>query len=450
MRYYFSHVETFQHDYTIEGACLAACIVACMEHKIAYLMSRFPHLPETFILREMSELERQGWQIGLYPLIRQKQSVIHNEAQQWIPKAVNLPFMSWAVFASNLRTFARNPRRYLGLFVRTLWENRTSLNFLLRTIALFPKAVYAGHLIQQDGITHIHAHYATHPALVAWIIHNLTGISYSITVHAHDIFVRTEMLPTKLHDASFIIAISEYNREYLAKRYGGGVREKTYVIHCGINPAEYVPFDASVNFNESFPKTRSHQDCLDIIHIGSLQLYKGQRFLVEACALLRQRNIPFHCRIIGGGEESQILEQQIKDLGLQSEIELLGPQSQEMIARLLPTADCYVQPSVVTPSGKMEGIPVSLMEAMACQLPVIATAISGIPELVRPEETGYLVPPEDPQALADAFISVYEDADGAARRAKAGRFLVLAEFELSSNVAKLSDLFHKTIQDQQN
>jgi glycosyltransferase involved in cell wall biosynthesis len=160
------------------------------------------------------------------------------------------------------------------------------------------------------------------------------------------------MLSTKLREASFIAAISEYNREYLADKVGGWVIEKTHIIHCGIIPNDYVPRRSALEMQESGSSIRRER--LEIIHIGSLQPYKGQRFLVEACALLRQNNIPFHCRIIGGGEERQILEKQIAELGLQNEIELLGPQPQESIAHFLPTADCYVQPSIVTPSGKME------------------------------------------------------------------------------------------------
>ena len=167
-----------------------------MAPRIAYVMSRFPHLPETFILREMTELERQGWQVALYPLIRQRQSVVHGEAGAWLPRVRRLPFLSAGVLAANGTALFRQPCCYATLWGRTLWENMTCPNFLTRAIALLPKAVYAAHLMKGEGVTHIHAHYATHPALVAWLIHQLTGISYSVTVHAHDIFVRTAMLAT--------------------------------------------------------------------------------------------------------------------------------------------------------------------------------------------------------------------------------------------------------------
>jgi glycosyltransferase involved in cell wall biosynthesis len=179
----------------------------------------------------------------------------------------------------------------------------------------------------------------------------------------------------------------------------------------------------------------------EIISIGSLQLYKGQRFLVEACDLLRRQGFNFHCRIIGSGELRENLIGLIESRDLNNFVELTGPLPQEAIAEILPQADCYVQPSIITSSGKMEGIPVALMEAMASGLPVVATDISGISELVRPGQTGWLTPPENSQALADAILAIYADRLGAERKAQAARELVINEFNLHRNVKQLSALF---------
>jgi glycosyltransferase involved in cell wall biosynthesis len=398
-------------------------------------MSRFPHLPETFILREMVELERQGWDIALYPLLLQKQTVVHPEAQAWIARAHRLPYLSPQVLGANARALATHPESYLALWKQAAWENRTSGNFLVRALALLPTAVYAARLMVREGVGHIHAHYATHPAFVAWVIHRLTGLSYSVTVHAHDIFVRTAMLATKLRQAAFVVAISDYNRDYLARVAGEWVRAKTHVVHCGIVPAAYAPRPNRPGPNRRF----------EIISVGSLQPYKGHRYLLEACARLRDRGLPVHCRIVGGGQERPRLERQLAQLRLEGVVELLGPRPQDEVARLLPTADCYVQPSIITPSGKMEGIPVALMEALACALPAAATNISGIPELVRPDQTGLLVPPADALALADALAALYHDPGRAARLAESGRALVLREFELSANVRQLAALFEGVV-----
>ncbi|MCF6289853.1 MAG: glycosyltransferase [Desulfobacterales bacterium] len=402
-----------------------------MGKKIAYLVSRFPHLPETFILREMSELVRQGESIFLYPLIRQQQPVVHQEAESWLGRARFLPFLSPRVLEAGLGTLAHRPAVVAALFARTVRGNLPSRRFLARAMALFPKALYAARLMQEQGIEHIHAHYATHPALVAWLIHRLTGISYSITVHAHDIFVDTTMLGVKLREASFVVAISEYNRDYLARTVGPWVREKIEVIHCGIEPEQYAARQGTHRPGQRF----------ELLSIGSLQPYKGYSYLIRACGLLRDRGVPFRCRIIGGGGEARNLARLIARERLGSLVELAGPLPQEEVAGILPSAHCYVQPSIVTPAGKMEGIPVSLMEALACELPVLASNLSGIPELIQPDKTGYLVEPADPAALAAALEQIYAEPARAGRLARAGRSLVRDRFALKKNVRQLAARF---------
>jgi colanic acid/amylovoran biosynthesis glycosyltransferase len=175
--------------------------------------------------------------------------------------------------------------------------------------------------------------------------------------------------------------------------------------------------------------------------VGSLQPYKGHIYLVKACAELQKRGIPFRCRIVGGGDLRSMLERSISEHHLEGRVELMGPRTQDEVSQLLRTANCYVQPSVITPSGKMEGIPVALMEAMASGIPVVATSISGIPELVKNGDTGWLVPPEDVKALVEVLSQIYTDPSEARKRASSGRRWVLDEFELSSNAKRLSLLF---------
>jgi glycosyltransferase involved in cell wall biosynthesis len=403
-----------------------------MTNKIAYIVSRFPHLPETFILREMIYLEKLGWQVELYPLIIQRQEIIHEEAQPWVERAHGVPWFSLALLKANAKRLIRQPRQYFSLLGRVIRENLTSPKFLTRALLLFPRSVWMADHFKEEGIRHIHAHYATHPALVAWLINQLTGIPYSVTVHAHDIFVEKPMLATKLHDSVFISSISEFNRKYLVDLLGPWIQEKTEIIRMGIDPSYYQ------NGNEI--KSVSARR-LEIISVGSLQPYKGHIYLLEACAELYRRGIPFHCMIVGGGDLHSLLERAIQEYDLEGLVELMGPRTQSEVSRFLRTANCYVQPSVITSTGKMEGIPVALMEAMMSRVPVVATSISGVPELVRPGETGWLVPPENVRALADALAEIYYNPAEAERRADLGRHWVMEEFEISSNVQKLASLF---------
>lgn len=151
------------------------------------MMTRFPKLSETFILREMNELERLGYDIALYPLIFQKESVIHEEAESWIPRIRHFPFVSPDVLKTNWDCLIRDPFAYASLWALVVRENRASLKILSRAVVLFPKVMLMAREMQKQGIEHIHAHFATYPALAAWLIHQLTGIGFSVTVHANDI-----------------------------------------------------------------------------------------------------------------------------------------------------------------------------------------------------------------------------------------------------------------------
>jgi glycosyltransferase involved in cell wall biosynthesis len=163
--------------------------------------------------------------------------------------------------------------------------------------------------------------------------------------------------------------------------------------------------------------------------------------LIEALARLRELDVPFRCRIIGEGAERPRLEALIAHHRLESAVHLLGARTESEVAELLATANGYVQPSVRTPSGKMEGIPVALMEALASGLPVVAADLSGIPELVQPGRTGYLFPPGDADALARRLAHLYRHPAEAAALAGAGRGLVHEAFNLRPNARRLTGLF---------
>jgi colanic acid/amylovoran biosynthesis glycosyltransferase len=376
-------------------------------------------------------MEDQGQDIALFPLINHKDLIFHHESMKWIEKAYQAPLFSCQILMDFLTTLARKPGALLYIFFRIVSDNIHDSNFLIKSLAFFPKSVHIARIMQDEKISHVHAHYATYPALAAWIIHRLTGIPYSVTVHAHDIFESKSMLATKLKDAKFIVAISAFNRKYLIDYLGEWISNKIHVVHCGIRPEDYTPLSAPTEI----------EGCLKIIHVGSLQLYKGQKYLIEACRILKQKEIPFHVDLIGMGVEKKKLAELIERYDLQDRISLMGARTQEEVAAILPSGNCYIQPSIILRKGTMEGIPVALMEAMVNGLPVIATNISGIPELVEDKHSGYLVPPQNPEKLAEALINIYDNYAEANRLAGNGREKVLNEFNLHKNVKELSILF---------
>lgn len=399
---------------------------------VAYTMSRFPKLTETFILIEMLELERQGVRIEIFPLIRERAPVQHADAQAMVERAHYCRLFSRPTLDAQLYWLMRQPATYLRAWWRAVRGNLSSPKFLSRALVVVPKAAYAARRMVECEVDHLHAHYATHPALFAYVVHLLTGIPYSFTVHAHDLYVERPMLGEKVAAASFVVAISEFNRRMLIDLYGSIAAERVVVVHCGIDPALFRPRER-----------RDPGEQFTIVCVGSLAGYKGQRYLIDACALLRDWNIPFRCLLVGEGEDRPHLEAQIRNLGLDQQVILMGALPRHRVSEVVREADVMALPSVVTPSGKMEGIPVALMEALASEIPVVATSISGIPELVRDGETGLLAPQRDAAALANALARLYAHRDLGQRLAAAGRQLVLQEFDLERSAAQLRGLFER-------
>lgn len=403
---------------------------------VVYIMSRFPLLTETFILREMLELERQGVTLAVFPLLRARQPVRHAEVARLKAEVHYTPFLSLWIIAANLSFLLRAPRRYLRLLWLVLRGNFGSANLFFGGLGVFPKSVYFARLARERGARHVHAHFATHPALAALIISELAGIPFSFTAHAHDIFLHERMLAEKVERARFVVAISEFNKQYLLERAPRVAPDRIKVVHCGIEPERYGgPREA----NSGGIKTGLGGPTA--LCVASLQPYKGIKYLVRACALVARRVEGFRCFVIGEGGDRPELEALISELGLSETVILRGAMPQHEVAEMLGAADLFVLPSVVAPSGQMEGIPVALMEAMASRLPVVSTRLSGIPELVEDGHNGLLVPPADEAALADALTKLCLDPELRRRMGDRGREKVVADFELKACVTHLRALF---------
>jgi colanic acid/amylovoran biosynthesis glycosyltransferase len=397
--------------------------------RVAYLMSRFPKISESFILYEIVALERMGLGVEIFPLMREREPIMHAEAGPLVERAHYSRYFSGPVVWAQLYWLRRRPAAYLRAWWHVVRGCLGSPGFLLRAFFVVPQAALFAQQMGELGISHVHAHYATHPALAAYVIKLLAGIPYSVTAHAHDIYVDRAMLSEKIDAASFVVTISDYNRRLLVELYGHTAERRTTVIHCGV--------DLTI-FSRRPPRPRGER--LQLISVASLQDYKGHRYLIEACARLAARSVPFRCLIVGEGEERPSLEALIRTHGLEEAVRLLGRQPRDRVSDLLARSDVMVMPSVTTDTGKREGIPVALMEALAVGLPVVATAISGIPELIEDGKSGLLVAERDPEALADALVRLYEDQRLCERLGEAGRSKVEAEFNLHETTAQLYSL----------
>lgn len=401
-----------------------------MARKIAYMMSRFPKVTETFILYEMLELQKLGLQIEVFPLLRQRETTAHPEVQQIADHVHYHRILSLGVLMAQLYWLWKRPLAYLRTWWDVLRGNAESVKFLSRAVSVMPLAALFAREMQTLGIEHIHAHWATHPTLGAFIINRLTGIPYSFTAHAHDIYVERAMLDDKLEAAAFSVTISEYNRSFLRELYGERVAERVEIVHCGIDTDVFQP-----------RQPREADGLFRIVCVASLEEKKGHPYLIDACAQFKAHGVDFRCTLIGEGEDRPKIEEQIDRLGLSEQVILTGRQPRQRVRELLAEADVMVLPSIVTNKGKKEGIPVALMEALATELPVIATKISGIPELIVDGETGMLVPERDAISMADALIQLQEHPELGTQLGKQGRQKVLDEFSLTQNAQQLYDLF---------
>jgi glycosyltransferase involved in cell wall biosynthesis/aminoglycoside phosphotransferase (APT) family kinase protein len=398
------------------------------------ILSRFPLITETFILREVEELERQGQHVRLVPLLRESPKVVHREADAWISRALFTPFLSLPILASNLRVFGRAPLRYLSVLAQVLVGSSRSWNAFTGTLGIFPKSVYLSERLAGEGVKHLHAHFATHPTMAAYIASRLSGMTYSFTAHAHDIFVHRVMLDEKIRRAAFVRCISRFNRDFLSRLCGVSLEEKIHVVHVGVDAAVHQP-----------PTERSHRDTssFDILCVAAFKHYKGLPVLVETCRRLKQRGLPFRCEVIGDGPLRPEIERLIQLKNLGEEVRLLGHQPQHRIGDWMRRASVFVLPSIVARDGQMEGIPVALMEAMACERPVIASSLSGTGELVDDGLNGLLVPPGDAEALTEAVMWIADNPTVARYMGRQGRWKILAEFQLKSCVAELRHLIDR-------
>jgi glycosyltransferase involved in cell wall biosynthesis len=276
----------------------------------------------------------------------------------------------------------------------------------------------------------LHAHFGSVATSVAWLASRLTGVPFLFTAHAKDIFhdsVSAVDLHRKLADASAVITVSDFNVAYLQKHFG----EAAAHVHRIYNGLAL----------EQFPFTSPRQRPPRIVAVGRLVEKKGFGILIEACAHLAQRRSDFVCEIIGAGEEEGKLKAMIEALGLHDRVRMLGAQPQGEVIRRIQGAAVFAAPCIVGSDGNRDGLPTVLLEAMALGAPCVATDVTGIPEVLRHNQTGLMVPQNDPQTLALALEHLLSDPGLRVRLSHAARSLIEAEFPVHKNTASIRDLY---------
>jgi glycosyltransferase involved in cell wall biosynthesis len=394
---------------------------------VGYIVSLFPCWSETFILREILALRERGVSVRIFSLKPANEPLVHDAAKPLIHEVIYPPSL-WQLLLSQVCSLARQPATWLrlvgGALCAALPQGRREILKALYTVTV---ATHFADIAHRLHIEHFHAHWATYPALAVRVMRALTGKPYTLTTHAHDIFLPNPYLSENLASAQTVVTISEYNRRFLVST--GTPANKIKVVPCGLDPREFSGNKGRVPVPGS------------IVSIGRLDPIKGFFYLVEACAILKARRVQFSCEIIGEGPLRPQLERQILARGLTGKVRLLGALHQGQVRETLIRAELFVLPSVRTADGNQDGIPVALMEAMALGLPVISTRVSGIPELVIDRVSGLLVTPGSADELAAAIERLLVDSALREGLATRGSEMVRTRHDIARSATQLQAVF---------
>lgn len=387
--------------------------------RVVAVLSKFPLYDEVFLLRELAALAREV-DLHILSLRPPGDVLVHDEAEPLLERHLSPHYLlSRRVWAAQFRTLRRRPRAYLGALARTVIGNLRSPRFLAGNLAFFPKAVFLADWAAREGITHLHACWATFPASVAMVASELTGIPFSFAGHAHDLYLDTTHLAAKLRRAAFVATCTEANRRFLLDLAPDVPPGRVAVLHHGIVLEQFA--------TPPRPATRP----LELLSVGTLFPHKGHAHLVEGLRILRERGLDFRCTIVGGGPLREKLEEQVLRHDLQDRVVLTGPLKQRDLIPLYRRAAVFIL--MAQPEWHW-GIPNVLVEALAARVAVITTRFGSVEELVRDGETGLLVPAKDPAALAESILGLAADDSRRQRLAEAGHRLVTEQFDLGGTV----------------
>jgi glycosyltransferase involved in cell wall biosynthesis len=297
-------------------------------------------------------------------------------------------------------------------------------------------AGYYARLIRRDGIRHLHGTFGTRTTTLACVTAMLSGRDYSFTTHAYDIYRPNPSLVWKTNGARFMRTISQFNKRYIEGAYRGTDPSRIRVVYLGVDTRLFSPNGANGQ-----PATS-----VRLIAVGSLIEQKGHIILIRACKLLREAGHEFTCGIIGEGDKHELIQKEITRLDMTKHVELLGSLPHDKVRRRLQQSQIFVLPCMdLRGNGEhIDGIPVALMEAMALGLPVVSTAISGIPELIEDGVSGLLVPEKDEERLAQALGRLIRDKELRAGLGRGGRRRIEERFDLAANVQSLAALYRST------
>lgn len=395
---------------------------------IAYLTGDYPKVSHTFILREVESLSAQGLTVVTCSIRKPSATEFKGEEEMraraetfYVIAAAKNPF---AVIAAHSRFLMRSPGKWFSTLALALRTSSPGLKALLWQIFYFVEAGVLAQHLRAHGVSHLHNHFGNSSCTVAMLSSSLSGIPFSFTEHGPAIFFEAERwaLGEKTARARYVVAISHFCRSQLMLFSDPRDWHKITIVHCGVQIEAYGRRDRA-----SFEKR--------VIFVGRLDPVKGASLLIEAMAMVVREHPDARLTLVGDGPARVLAEARVADLGLAQVVTFAGFQSQGAVAALLDQSDLLVLPSFA------EGVPVVLMEAMASRIPVIASRVAGVQELVEDGVVGYAVPPGDVATLAERIARLIGNPALAARMGQTGRSVVERDFNIATEGAWLAEIF---------
>jgi glycosyltransferase involved in cell wall biosynthesis len=403
--------------------------------KVGYIVKMYPRLSETFILNEILQHERCGAEITIFSYKKPNEGHFHPQVAQVKAKVFYLEDLDPRKWPTWLGKVWGGIEEYHEAYLRLLGEALSMQDN--ERIELIMASAWVASQAKERGITHLHAHFASLPSTIAYLTHRITGIPFSFTAHAKDIFVYDmdeHYLREKLRAARFVVTVTNFNYQYLIEREPEIGPEKIQVIYNGVELEQFKADAGRV------------RDLKMILSVGRLVPKKGFSYLLDACGLLKQRGTNFHCVIVGEGPDGDMLLQKRRELGLDNAVTFVGPKRQDEVLGLMQEASILCLPCTIADDGNQDALPTVLLEALATGLPCVSTTVSGIPEIIDSDEDGLLVGPNDAAALSNALERLLKSQPLRDRFSAAGRIKAEEKFDLRKNAGSLLELFRASQQ----
>ncbi|HEY9767192.1 MAG TPA: glycosyltransferase [Coleofasciculaceae cyanobacterium] len=403
--------------------------------KVGYVLKRYPRYCETFVVNEILAHEAAGLDIDIFALRPTCDSHFQNIIAKVRASVTYIRKPTQGRVSDSLNSLSPTPASYfwaelqeVALVIPDFWRK---LGFAAgERASVVYQAAWLAREVCLRQITHLHAHFGSVATSVARLAAHFADISYTFTAHAKDIFhdsVIPEDMTRKIADSAVVVTVSDYNRRYLKQVYGS-VAHGVQRIYNGLDLDRFTYVS---------PENRPPL----IISVGRLVEKKGLSILIEACNLLKQWGGDFQCQIVGTGELAGQLNTQIEALGLVEQVCLVGARPQNEVFELVQQAAVFAAPYIIGKDGNRDGLPTVLLEAMALGTPCVGTDVTGIPELIRHEQTGFIVPQKDADALALALRKLLDNSYLRVKFATEARKLMESEFNIHANAASLRQLF---------